>query len=305
MMTSLRFLGLKPRTLQCYENALRNFFLWLEDESEDLPARFTHLDRQVSQYLEHLWLDDVNVTYAGHLLSSLRRFHPQSRYRLPLSRQLFSNWKAVITPKQAVPMPAVVTMAIAGAALAIDDDRFAVLLLLGFAAFLRTGEMAKLDAGDISIDPKTGRVILALPSTKTSKKSVDSVEVMDERLASLVQAVLNGQSDGLLGDLTPNQFRAKLATYLNFFSLEEFGFSAYSIRRGGASHAFASGVHFDLLLLKGRWQSIRTARLYLDSGRAALVRMRFSAQVAQNLEDFAARATSFCDQLRRKRSRLR
>ena len=304
-MTGLRFLGLKPRTLQCYENALRNFFQWLEDESEDLPSRFTQLDRQVSQYLEHLWMDDVNVTYAGHLLSSLRRFHPQSRYRLPLSRQLFSNWKAIITPKQAVPMPATVVMGIAGAALSINDVPFAALVLVGFAAFLRTGEMTNLAAADVSVDVLTGRIILALPSTKTSRRMVDSVEVLDVKLAHLLQSVLQDRPSSPLAGLSPNQFRAKLATYLAFFSLQDVGFSAYSLRRGGASHAFASGVHFDALLLKGRWQSIRTARLYLDSGRASLVRMQFSAEIAAQLEQFAARTSTFCDQLRRKRSKLR
>ena len=304
-MTGLRFLGLKPRALQCYENALRNFFQWLEDESEDLPSRFTHLDRQVSQYLEHLWMDEVNVTYAGHLLSSLRRFHPQSRYRLPLSRQLFSNWKAVITPKQAVPMPATVVMGIAGAALSINDVPFAALVLVGFAAFLRTGEMTNLAAADVSVDAPMGRIILALPSTKTSRGMIDSVEVLDDRLAYLLQSVIQDRPSASVGGLTPNQFRAKLATYLAFFSLQDVGFSAYSLRRGGASHAFASGVHFDALLLKGRWQSIRTARLYLDSGRASLVRMQFSAEIAAHLEQFATRTTTFCDQLRRKRSKHR
>lgn len=303
-MTGLRFLGLKPRTLQCYENALRNFFQWLEDKSEDLPSRFTQLDRQVSQYLEHLWMDDVNVTYAGHLLSSLRRFHPQSRYRLPLSR-LFSNWKAIITPKQAVPMPATVVMGIAGAALSINDVPFAALILVGFAAFLRTGEMTNLAAADVRVDVLTGRIILALPSTKTSRRMVDSVEVLDVQLAHLLQSVLQDWPSSSLAGLTPNQFRAKLATYLAFFSLQDVGFSAYSLRRGGASHAFASGVHFDALLLKGRWQSIRTARLYLDSGRSSLVRMQFSAEIAAHLEQFADRTSTFCDQLRRKRSKHR
>ena len=302
-MTGLRFLGLKPRTLQCYENAIRNFFLWLDDEEENTPSRFTQLDRLVALYLEHLWLDDVNVTYAGHLLSALRRFHPQSRYRLPLSRQFFSNWKSVITPQQAVPMPAVVAMAIAGAALSVDDVSFSAMMLVGFAAFLRTGEITKLTSTDVEVDPVAGRIILALPSTKTSRKSMDSVEILDARLAALVQFALPKGMELSLGGLSPNQFRAKLAAYLSFFSLEEFAFSAYSIRRGGASHAFASGVHFDSLLLKGRWQSIRTARLYLDSGRASLVRMRFTAEVTEHLELFASRVTIFCDQLRRKRSK--
>ena len=58
-------------------------------------------------------------------------------------------------------------------------------------------------------------------------------------------------------------------------------FTAYSFRRGGASYAFSTGVAFDELLIRGRWQNSRTARLYLDTGRAALIQTRFTPPISR------------------------
>ena len=305
MTPGLRFLGLKPRTLKSYQQALRHFFVWLESENLKLPSRFTELDARLAQYLEHLWLDDFNITYAGHTLSALRRFHPQSRYRLPLSRQYFSNWKSVHCPQQAVPMPALVACAIPGVAWKLDDRAFAVTLLLGYAAFLRTGEMVGLKNQDISVDPLSSRIILALPATKTSKQASESVEIIDDCLCLLVHSELKHLPESSFCGLSANQFRLRLRAYCRFFQLGPYEFSAYSIRRGGASHAFATGSHFDELLLRGRWQSVKTARIYLDSGRASLVRMSFSASLESLLLQYQDELVKVSDQLRRKRSKRR
>ena len=93
-------------------------------------------------------------------------------------------------------------------------------------------------------------------------------------------------------------FRAVLAEFSTFFELDSFQFSAYSIRRGGASFAFAQGASLDELLIKGRWQSQRTAPLYLDTGRAALIQTR---QV-KYLHHYGSKLKGFCEQLRRRRT---
>lgn len=77
----------------------------------------------------------------GHTLSALRRFYLQLRFKLPVSRQFFTNWKSMHVTKQAVPFPGDVIMALAGVALAAEEWNLAALVLLGFAAFLRTGEI--------------------------------------------------------------------------------------------------------------------------------------------------------------------
>lgn len=67
---SLRFVGLHTKSLRSYKRALLHFFRWLDDEGEPIPSRPSILDDLLAQYLEHLWLDDINITYAGHVLSA-------------------------------------------------------------------------------------------------------------------------------------------------------------------------------------------------------------------------------------------
>ena len=302
---SLRFVGLHAKSLRSYKRALLHFFRWLDDEGEPIPSRPSILDDLLAQYLEHLWLDDINITYAGHVLSALRRFYPQLRYKLPVAKQFFSNWKSVHVPQQAVPMPADVALALAGVAVQVGDHRLALLLLLGFTAFLRTGEITGLEVSHVQADPITGRIILALPATKTSKQKMESVAVYDSLLATFAFEVLRSCPDKSIGGLSPNQFRAKLRLLLKFLKLEDMSFTGYSLRRGGASHAFATGTHFDTLLLLGRWQSVKTARQYLDSGRAALVQMRLSPVSASLVDRFQVQISLFCEQLRQKRTSRR
>lgn len=75
-------------------------------------------------------------------------------------------------PRQAVPMHANVAMALAGVAVSVQDEPLALLILLGFTAFLRTGEIIQLQVHQIQVDLRTGQIILALPATKTSRNKL-------------------------------------------------------------------------------------------------------------------------------------
>ena len=299
---SLRFVGLHVRTLRSYKKALLGFFQWLDDEDLPIPAKATHLDDLLARYLEHLWLDDINITYAGHTLSALRRFYPPLRYKIPTARQFFTNWKSVHVPRQAVPMPANVALALAGVAVSIQEEALGLLILLGFTAFLRTGEITALRPQQIQVNIHLGQIILALPATKTSKNKDESVAVNDPLLARFTLHVLATASGPTLANLTPNQFRSRLQHLISFLYLQRHNFTGYSLRRGSASHSFAHGGNFDALLIAGRWQSIKTARQYLDSGRAALVQLQLTPKSAHLVDHFQASMTSFCEQLRQRRT---
>ena len=294
---SLQFAGLQPRTVQSYRRAIRNFFKYLDDEAINLPTTARELDQCVSLYLEHMWQDDQPLTYAGHLMSGLKRFLPELRWRLPRAKQYYSNWQSSHVTKQAVPFPPLVIMAYAGLAVASRQLRLAALLLVSFLAFLRTGEIVSLTASKVAVDTALGRVLVALPSTKTSRHREETVCVEDPLVAKLVAHVLERGCQSFW-EGSPSAFRAALGQFAAFFALEPFAFSAYSVRRGGASHAFTSGASFDELLLRGRWQSQRTARIYLDTGRAALIQLRFSDAQYQRLIRYSTKLENFCKQLR-------
>ena len=158
---SLRFIGLHAKSLRSYKRALLNFFQWLDEEEHPIPKRHSILDDLLSQYFEHLWLDDVNITYAGHVLSAFRRFYPRLRFKLPVARQFFSNWKSVHVPKQAVPMPAEIAMAVAGVAVEVKDYKMGLLVLLGFTLFLRTSEITNLLVSQVQLPNRSNHIGIA------------------------------------------------------------------------------------------------------------------------------------------------
>ena len=57
-------------------------------------------------------------------------------------------------------------------------------------------------------------------------------------------------------------------------NLVEIGFVPYSFRRGGASYFFRSTGSFDAALQRGRWQSVKSAKIYINEARARYVSFR-------------------------------
>ena len=56
--------------------------------------------------------------------------------------------------------------------------------------------------------------------------------------------------------------------------MQEFAFRPYSLRRGGATFWFQKQQNLDKILVQGRWQTQRSARIYLNEGLAVLSQLR-------------------------------
>lgn len=74
--------------------------------------------------------------------------------------------------------------------------------------------------------------------------------------------------------------------------LESFQFRPLfnSLGRGGATFWFAKHGSFDRLLVRGRWQAPRTARIYINSGLAALAEMKVPASKLRGFQPIYKRA---------------
>lgn len=125
-------MGLKPQTVRAYRRALQGFFTYLQDTEEPTPSTYKRLDVMLSVYIEHLWMDDHPITYAGHLLSGVRRFMPEARWKIPRARQFFTNGQSVRVSKEATPLPPEVAMAFAGLAVKTNQLALAAIWLVGF-----------------------------------------------------------------------------------------------------------------------------------------------------------------------------
>jgi hypothetical protein len=113
-----------------------------------------------------------------------------------------------------------------------------------------------------------------LPITKSLNKrsgGSETVEVYDPRivarLASLAKDKLPG--DKLFG-MSMSFFRTLLLRAKSFLSLVDLQFQACSLRRGGATHFFRLSGSLDRTVLRGRWLSAKSARIYIEDGVAQL-----------------------------------
>ena len=97
----LKYRGIVPKTRQRYERSISTFFRHLSSCSMGLAGSWSDLDRQVADYIDHMFLEGEPVGYAGDLLSGLSRFVPGSRLRMPTARLWFRNWQVWVERQKA------------------------------------------------------------------------------------------------------------------------------------------------------------------------------------------------------------
>ena len=99
---SLQYAGLHPRTLRAYRQALDRFLRYIRRKQLSLRSPRS-LDRQLAEFIDVSYQEGEPMSYAGHLLSAIKRFHPELRLELPRSSQYFRNWQRCYVPARALP----------------------------------------------------------------------------------------------------------------------------------------------------------------------------------------------------------
>ena len=148
-----------------------------------------------------------------------------------------------------------------------------------FHCFLRTGELLAVRKSDFmfAADAKSG--ILNLHGTKggNRRNQQEVVTIDDPALARWLSRLLRPL---LPGDpfipLTQRTFRSFYADLLKTLDLQEFGFKPYSLRRGGATHHYRSFADINATCLRGRWESLKTGRIYITDGLAKMQEIQYT-----------------------------
>ena len=285
----LKYKGIAPKTSRVYRKEVDRFFQYLSAESIVLPSCLTDLDAILAEYVNVMYQNGDSLTQAGWLLSGLRRFLPEVRFRIPTAQQYYQNWVRDHVPFRAVPLPWLVVKALSAAAYQSGHKDLAVLLLLAFCFFLRSVEFITLRRDQIVLDLQTGQVILTLERTKTSKQFQQSLVLRHRKLTNLLAKALTGlPSSGPIWPYSAAQFRSCFTALLDHFALVPYNFSLYSIRRGGATHSYVQSRDLNSVAIQGRWRDLKTARIYLDDARATLVKLSFAPPISHHLTATAA-----------------
>ena len=131
----LRFLGITHRTRRSYEKAVAAFFEYIRALRGRLPHTMLQLDDDLAEYINHLFQEGDSVSFAGWVLSGLKRFYPRCRPHLQTSQLYLRNWQRVHLPCRATPLSWLGAKAVAAAAARVNRFDLALLVLLGFAFF--------------------------------------------------------------------------------------------------------------------------------------------------------------------------
>ena len=249
------------------------------------------LDYHLSAWIENSWSKGEAQYVISDALCGLHFYEPWTRGHLPNTWKLFATWRKLEIPARAPPIPKVLLRSFVAYALAHNDLFFAALLLLGFCALLRTGELLKVRSNHLLLDQKHG--LVSLQQTKSGlRKGVNEMVHFEDALtlevllAAQAAHIENHSTGALLWPYSNSAFRNRFRWYCQKFRVEDFSFRPYSLRRGGATHHFQVTRSMDSALLMGRWESARVAKLYISDALSFLPSLRFSSFTLAMLQQY-------------------
>lgn len=266
----LKQLTVQPVTRARYESSRTEFYQWLASENLALPSTPYQLDLLISDYLEALWASGKGRTVGSTILAALQDQQPHLKGRLKLSWRLMKTWVSNEIPNRAPPLSADVLHLLVGYSMFKEWHLFATSLLVAFHGLLRTGELLGVLNRHVAISGPKGPATISLGLTKSGKRqgAAESVTFHAEDVCRRLYQWK--QSSPAHASLTGSNYawRKRFATVLTAVGLDGIDYRPYSLRRGGATHFFQLYGNFDKILVLGRWQSIATARLYINEGLA-------------------------------------
>ena len=205
----------------------------------------------------------------------LHLFLPEVKGRLFSSSLALRGWKRLVPPVSHPPLSWDLAVVIAVRLAAVGLWSSGVGVLLSFDSYLRIGELTRLRKRRVAfdLDVRVGSAhrgtSLGLRRTKTGPFKWVNVR------SPVVQTLLR-QLVGNLPDENSRLFPCASAFYRHFKrACADLGLSKsyvpHSLRHGGATHDFLRGLSLEDILHIGRWASIKSARHYVQEGRALLL----------------------------------
>ena len=89
-------------------------------------------------------------------------------------------------------------------------------------------------------------------------------------------------SDSVI-DMNMTTFRRLFREAMIAFNCSDWGFTPYSLRRGGATEMWRQTGALSRVTLRGRWAHASTARIYVNDGLATLAELRLPLQPQEAL----------------------
>lgn len=281
----LRAQIVQPATLARYRHAVFTFLDSCHNQSLVVPSSFIALDSLVSDFICVAWGEGEARSLIGDLISGLGNFIPASKPHFAGSWRLHGAWGRAELPCRAVPFTPLLVYGLAARAISFDWVDTAVLMVLGFSCFPRSGELFYATKGNFEFSTDAKKGVWSLPLTKSGQRT-GAKEALTLEDPWVISLLINYTKSLMPGDrlcrTTPGIQRKRLEELLRLAKIEG-NFKWYSLRRGGATHHFRKYNNMSRTCLMGRWGNERTARIYITDALAMLTEITLSAKVKQSL----------------------
>ena len=271
---SLKSLTVSPKTNQRYTAARQKFYEFLDANHLSLPRKREHLDGLLSEYIEFLWSEGEGRGLASDTVAGLQDADPKLKGQLP------ATWSTNEIPNRAPPLTETAVHAMVGWSFLHGHYGFGISLLLAFYGMLRTGEVTEVRNSNIFMKSASSPAVVSLGLTKSGKRAgaAESVTITaDAALKWLWQWKSLAVPSARFVE-SVSAWRTLFKTAVAALEITLFEFRPYSLRRGGATFWFAKHGSFDKLLISGRWQAAKTARIYINEGMAALADLKLPSK---------------------------
>ena len=185
----LENVGITEATQQRYFTAVSRMAHLLDEVTTECS-----LDDLVADWIQQELEDGTPLYLVGDALSGIHHYEPFTKKKLPKSWRLYSIWRKYEVPCRAPPLTQDITLAMAGWCLQHGELTMGALILLGFHALLRTGELLSVRPCDFLLDNSSGLVSLPRSKSGLRNNALESVSLHDPIVIEALRAVIEVQN---------------------------------------------------------------------------------------------------------------
>ncbi len=260
----LRDRVVRPATLKRYRRHMKEFFDWCRKTGLKVPSTVEDFDEQLCQWAECLWAEGDARAILGNALCGFSHSVGALRGKLNGVWRLYQAWGRSEKVSQAPPLTASMMRGVAGWFAKEGLTATATGILLAHNCILRIQELTDLRPGDVTFARNVA--VIVLRDTKIGARTGVHQEVPCKDpwlLERLRRACKDARPGAPLIGITAYEFRKLWRRACAALSIPK-RYTPYSLRRGGATSLFVWCGKYDKVCEKGRWQSTRAMRAYLN-----------------------------------------
>ena len=266
-------------TIKGYRGAVLNFLSWTDETHTPTIDTYEQLDSLLTEYLHTMWYNRRTKSDAHRLYHGVILYLQHAKHQLPTSKLCLKGWNRLKPSVSYPPFTWEIAVLVAVQMTRSGWFPMAVGVLLSFHCYLRVGELVNIhftdvaDTGDYRLGRANHTMSIRLRKTKTGPNQWVTLTHPDviSLLRCLMQGIADSSLDPPLFRFSPARFRCCLRQSVCTLGLSHIHYVPHSLRHGGATHDFLSGVPLETVLAKGRWQSTKSARHYIQAGRSILL----------------------------------